>query len=479
MSQSGELDAAREYLASRIDYERSPPSPPNRAFKLDRMRRLAELLGNPQCGLRIVHVAGTKGKGSTASMVASTLTASGRRTGLYTSPHLQSLQERWQVDGQLAPEQELVALVGAVRPAVEQLDALATASEGLGRPTFFEITTAMALVHFRRQGCQFAVLEVGLGGRLDATNICQPEVAVITTISFDHTQLLGSTLAAIAREKAGIIKPRIPVVTGVIDPEPLGVIEQVAAENHAPLYRIDKEFGAARQPVSVPPSPSAPHESGSAAPFDYWELAPRQRRLVGFRTRLRGPHQARNAAVALAALGLLGSSGVAFSESELRGGLMNAHLPARTEIFRGQSAVVLDAAHNVASVEALLGVLEEEFRGRRGRLIFAVSSDKDAAGILRRLAPRFESIYCTQFLHNPRSVPPVELATILKGLASNPATDSPFNGLPFPQVHLAETPDHAWEAASAGLGSDDFLCIAGSFFLAAELRQRVLKTLVR
>ena len=216
---------ALQFLLGRENYERWQKMPYDPArMGIERMRQLLEAIGSPQENLPIVHVAGTKGKGSTAAMIAAALSAAGYRTGLFTSPHLERIEQRIAIDGQPCTAEEFTALLELLRPAVDTLDR--RAAEGRSGPTFFEIVTAMAFLHFSRKKVQAAVLEVGLGGRLDATNVCQPTVSVITSISFDHTQQLGNTLAAIAGEKAGIIKPGVPVVSGVVQVEARNVIRQ-------------------------------------------------------------------------------------------------------------------------------------------------------------------------------------------------------------------------------------------------------------
>src|SRR5262245_30142218 len=225
--------AALDWLMGRINYERTAFIPyQDRQLKLDRMRQLLTRLGQPDAGMKIVHIAGTKGKGSTSAMIAGILTAAGFRTGLFSSPHLERIEERFAVDAEPCTAAELVALVDRLRPVVRSMDEEAAAEgDAAGGPTYFEATTAMALLHFVERGVDAAVLEVGLGGRLDSTNVCLPAVCVITSISFDHTKQLGNTLASIAREKAGIIKPGVPVVCGVTDLEPQSVIAAIAREH--------------------------------------------------------------------------------------------------------------------------------------------------------------------------------------------------------------------------------------------------------
>ena len=243
-------EAARRFLVERIDYERTQSMPcSEEAFKLDRMRELLRLLGNPYEGLPIVHVAGTKGKGSTSAMMAAVLSAAGFRTGLFTSPHLDRVEERMAIDGRPCSAEEFVELIEQVRPAVDVLDRVAADHEPPEHgPTYFEIVTAMALCHFARRQVDAAVLEVGLGGRLDSTNVCTPRVSIITSISFDHTKQLGETLAAIAAEKAGIIKPGVPVVSGVTDEEPREVIRRIARECGSRLVELGVDFDFDYQP---------------------------------------------------------------------------------------------------------------------------------------------------------------------------------------------------------------------------------------
>ena len=237
-------ETALRFLAERIDYERMRIMPYGLAeFRLSRMRQLLARLGNPQKGLPIVHVAGTKGKGSTSAALAAVLSAAGYRTGLFTSPHLERIEERIAVDGLTCPPAQLAALLAEIRPVVEALDRRA-ARRGGGRigPTYFEVLTAAALLHFAREKIDLAVLEVGLGGRLDATNVCTPVVSIIASISFDHTRQLGNTLAAIAGEKAGIVKRGVPVVSGVTADEPRQVIREVCRRRRCRLLERGVDF---------------------------------------------------------------------------------------------------------------------------------------------------------------------------------------------------------------------------------------------
>jgi dihydrofolate synthase / folylpolyglutamate synthase len=456
----GHADALA-FLLGRIDYERALSIPYNqRDFRLDRMRSLLARLGNPQDRLKIVHVAGTKGKGSTSAMIAAALTAAGYRTGLYTSPHLERLEERIVVDGEMCSAEELVSLVGQVRPIVDEMDREARRHdpEELG-PTYFEITTALAMLHFANVKTDAAVLEVGLGGRLDSTNVCQPLVSVITSISFDHTKQLGNTLAAIAGEKAGIIKPGVPVVSGVIEDEPREVIHRVARENGSRLMQLCVDFSYRyTPPQAVNAQAASVHgtmdfESRTSATFQ---------RLDRVELGLLGRHQAANAAVALAALSELSSQGWSLPENAIRRGLADLRWPGRVEIVSRQPTIIVDAAHNLASIQSLIETLDESFTSPHRLLVFSTSLDKDVRGMLQLLLPRFEAVILTKYTNNPRAVP-------LEKLTEWAAEISPI------PRHQCENPAAAWKLVHELAGLEHLICITGSFFLAAEIRAEIAK----
>jgi dihydrofolate synthase/folylpolyglutamate synthase len=454
---------AIDYLFGRIDYERAATVPYTRyEYRLDRMRELLWRLDQPQQAFPIVHVAGTKGKGSTAAMIAGILTAAGYRTGLYSSPHLDRIEERVAIDGQPCSAEELVELIEIVRRAVDVMDE--RASDIHGRPTYFEVTTAMALVHFARRHVDAAVVEVGMGGRLDSTNVCLPLVSVITTISFDHMKQLGNTLTAIAGEKAGIIKPGVPVVSGVTDQEPRAVIAATAASRRAPLFQLAEHFEAAYRP----PRGVQSHEVRGRMDFvpKIADLAPARRDIeLG----LLGRHQASNAAVAIAAVSQLCARGWTVPDRAVREALAKVRWPARVELVARRPTVIVDAAHNVASIRSLLATLDESFAARRRWLIFATTQEKPVREMLALLLPRFDGAVLTRYLNNPRYVPVDELAAIAVEAAtsSNCRNDSP----PSDWLHTAESPDNAWKLVARHASADDLICVTGSFFLAAEIRQ--------
>lgn len=489
MSQSNpdhDHELALAFLQSRINYERTAEIPyPEQAFKLDRMRELLARLGDPHLAPRVVHIAGTKGKGSTATMIAGALVASGYRTGLYTSPHLERLEERLAIDGGDCPPTRLVRLVQQVQPVVEAMDTESTSGAGsaaglLPRLTYFEVTTALAMLYFSEERVDTAVLEVGLGGRLDSTNVCRPAVTTITTISFDHTRQLGNTLAAIAREKAGIIKPRVPVVTGVTAAEPWTEIERVALAHHAPVRQLDRDFSFALRTGVGSRFSENREEDCEEAPDTFSQtrldfrdgVSARFPLLEDVSLRLSGPHQAFNAAVALATLNQLAERGWSFSEEAVRRGIHHARCPARVESFEraGRPLVVIDAAHNVASVAALVRTLDETLSRasdgprRPRRLIFATSRDKDARGMLRLLLPCFDDVVLTRFAVNPRATDPHQLAQCAAELLSEISLPRPR------RVQVTDSPLAAWSTATAGCSDRGLICVTGSFFIAAELR---------
>ncbi len=466
-------DEVLRFLFSRIDYERTHVVPYNeRQFKLDRMRELLAELGNPGSNIPIVHIAGTKGKGSTAAMIATALSAAGYRTGVYSSPHLHRLEERATVNGASCSELELVDLLRTIQPIVEAMDgSMPGKSAGCG-PTFFEITTAMALLHFTRSDVDFAVLEVGLGGRLDSTNVCQPVASVITSISFDHTKQLGNTLAAISAEKAGIIKPEVPVISGVTQAEAADVIARVADSQGCDLHAVDQDFSFDYLPNS--PGVGQPWLADSPsclARIHYREARPSATgpySMNDVQVGLPGMHQGANAAVALATLRRLGEAGYQIPDSAMRAGLAQVQCPARIEIFGDRPAWVVDAAHNVASFEALIATLDELFPGRPRSLVFATSKEKDIEGMLRKLLPEFEQVIFTRYAINPRSADPAELLHLANRIESNLDGETRLASR-----CLVEDPREAWNRLSSVATPEHVVCAAGSTFLASEIRPLV------
>jgi dihydrofolate synthase/folylpolyglutamate synthase len=447
-------DAYREsldFLYARLNYETlGMPQAPTE-LQLGRMRRLLRRLGEPQEALRIIHVAGTKGKGSTSAMLAAALSASGVRTGLSCSPHLHRLEERFSIDGRAATPEELVALTEAVRPAVAELDATDPHARQRGL-TFFEITTAMALLHFARRQAGAVVLEVGMGGRLDSTNVVRPLVSVLTSISYDHTKLLGQTLGAIATEKAGILKRGRPAVSGVRGDESRAPIRRLALQRRSPLHELDHDFSYDYRP----PEPPLTRPGAGQVHVRTWRTDWGSLELPLF-----GPHQAQNTAVALACLDVLAEQGLPVGREAVVRGFDALRWPARVEILGEGPLLVVDGAHNVASAEALAETLRTCFPPCRRTLVFGTTRDKDLRGQLRALLPAFDTLVATCYVENPRSVRPEDVAAAIRELDGRAA-------------HIAADPADALAIARRTTPTTGLVCFTGSLFLAAEIRALIL-----
>ncbi len=381
-------------------------------FGLERMERALSALGRPERSLRVLHVAGTNGKGSTCAMAAEALRCAGHRVGLYTSPHLTRFHERVQVDGRPVEEGRLAALVEEVRRACPWHD-----SGGEGeRLTYFEFATLLGLLHLARERVDAAVVEVGLGGRFDATNAVAPLVTAVSRIGLDHVQLLGDTLDAIAREKAGIFKPGVPAVVAAGQaPEALAALRQEASQRGAPFHVAEPSWDG---PVA-----------------------------------LRGPHQRQNAALAAAALRLLDQAGVAVGEAAIAAGIAGARWPGRLEEVAG---VLLDGAHHPDGAAALAASLATLYPGRPVELVFGVLADKDHRGILAALGPRVRRLHLTT-PDSPRARDPASYRELAAALA--PAVDE--------HRGCAE----ALDCARAAAGEDGLVAVAGSLYLVGEARR--------
>lgn len=425
--------SALEYILSFADYERTPAVAYAAAnFDLRRMEELAKRLGDPQLAVRSVHVAGTKGKGSTAAMIASALTAAGYRTGLYTSPHLHTMRERIQLDGEPISEAELANLVERLQPVIDEVNR----DSGFGSVTTFEILTAIAFIYFRDRQVDFQVMEVGLGGRLDATNVIKPGVCVITTIGFDHMEVLGHTLTQIATEKAGIVKPRSMVVSSLQSPEVEAVIRETCQKKEARLIQVGREITWRKLSADL-----------TGQSFTVKGLRDSYRLTIP----LLGDYQVGNAATAVAALEVLGID----KQSIIRG-LAAVRWPGRLEILRTHPWVVVDGAHNRDSAEKLGEALRQYFSFERLILVLGTSSDKDIPAIVGTLAPVADISIVTRSRH-PRAASPENLnAEFVKVKAA---------------VQIAEDVPAAIQQALALARPNDLICVTGSLFVVAEARE--------
>lgn len=425
---------AIDYIESYTDYEKMPMPHDSAFYDLRRVEELLARLGNPHLKARSVHIAGTNGKGSVATMVASVLSASGYTTGLYTSPHLHTWRERIRVNRDLISEEEYVALVGRIRPEVEAVNQKAT----YGQLTTFELLTALAFAYFKLKGVDFQVLEVGLGGKFDATNVIQPEVCIITSISFDHIEVLGSSLAEIAAEKAAIIKPGCVVATSPQFDEVAQVIEEACLNCRAGLVRVGSDV--TRQGLNFNRNRQMLRVKGR---LDEYELS----------IPLLGQHQIDNAATAVAALEVLAENGFNISRSSIVNGLAQVSWPGRLQILSHHPLLMVDGAHNPDSARRLKQSLEQYFNLDRAILVIGTSADKDIAGIVSELFPLFDKIIVT-CSHHPRAM-----------AAAPIVTEFARHGI---EAQVAEDIPTALSLALSLAGSEDLICVAGSLFVVAE-----------
>jgi dihydrofolate synthase/folylpolyglutamate synthase len=432
-----EYQAALDYIYSFVDYETShqPRSPLN--YDLRRMDELLARLGNPHLTSKTVHIAGTKGKGSTAAMIASVLTSSGYRTGLYTSPHLIDIRERMRVDNRLISKEELVALVERIKPEVKAVNVTAH----YGRLTTFEILTAIGFMHFADSRADFQVVEVGLGGRLDATNVVKPEVCAITTLGLDHTDVLGDMLAKIAVEKAGIIKHGVPVVSAKQEPEAAEVIAEFCRRNNTPLTRVGQDITYSGM--------------GVKKGFQSIEI---KGRLGSYAIELPllGQFQQGNAAVAVGILETLKQKGYGITSQNIADGLKQVRWPGRFQIIGSAPAIIIDGAHNPQSAHqlniALRDYLVDRPHGRKA-LVIGMSSDKDIEKVVAELAPLFSLVIATRSRH-PRALDAERLAGYFSGYDC--------------EVRKSASVAEAMDMATALVQENDLICATGSLFIVGE-----------
>jgi dihydrofolate synthase/folylpolyglutamate synthase len=397
---------------------------------LTTMTAMMSRLGMPQTRYRTLHIAGTNGKGSTAAMAAAVLQAAGYRVGLYTSPHLVEFRERIRVNGEMIAELQVAQLT-------EQLQVLCQPDLS---PTFFEYTTAMAFQHFADSEVDVAVLEVGLGGRFDATNVVAPMACAITTISLDHQEYLGTTRSSIAFEKAGIIKPEVPVVVGRLDDDAWETIEQVARERQAPMFRLDKDFRT---------------EGKTPQRFSYRGLGVQ---YDGLTCALEGRHQLDNAACALALLGAAAPQGITVAAEAVRAGLRAVNWAGRLEVVDRRPTILLDGAHNPAAVKALADYLacgDRSYRSHPIVLVLGMMRDKDHRGFFEPLKGLVDEVVLTQ-ADLPRAATALELQASLEDL--------------LPRPHVVPSPGDAMALAKQLATPDGLVCVTGSLMLVGECK---------
>ena len=427
---------ALDWLFASTNYEQKPSFRYNtRTFNIERTERILQALGSPHLAYPTVHVAGTKGKGSTSAMVAAILNAAGAaKVGLYTSPHLMALEERIAVNFAPISESDLFECISAVRAPVESVTALGPE----WKPTFFEIFTVVGFLHFARVKVAAAVIEVGLGGRLDATNVVSPVVTGITPISYDHTAILGDTLDLIAREKAGIIKPSVPLVLGRQSDEPAKAILEIAAKRAAPLVTLGYGYRL------VDASPKSFTVETARARYDRLSLS------------LLGEHQRYNAAMAIAMSEIAAEKlKLPLTPDVVRRALAGLKWPGRVELWSASPPVVIDAAHNAASAQALVQAVSETFPGQKAVVLIAIAQHKDSEGVVDALVPLAREFVVTT-IDSPRSSSSDDLANIIRSKSSA-------------AVHSVPSRPDALALARKLAGSS-LLVITGSFYLAGELR---------
>jgi dihydrofolate synthase/folylpolyglutamate synthase len=427
---------AEEYLNSFTNYELIPGiTYAQPGYSLRHVEELLGRMGNPQLAARTIHIAGTKGKGSVAAMIAQVLSSSGYKTGRYTSPHLHNLRERITIDGSLISEAEFAAAIAEVKPFIESMKQDAS----FRQLTYFEALTALAFAYFQKKRVDFQVLEVGLGGRLDATNVViNPAVCIITSISLDHTQILGNTLEEIAREKAGIIKSGCWVVISPQPEEAASVISNTCREKEAKVVQIEKDVtwhkisGDLHQQSLVIEGRTSKYQVSIP---------------------LLGDFQLENAATAVAALEILASQGFAISTADIAQGLSQVKWPGRFQILRQHPTVVIDGAHNVASMKRLVDNIKSYFAHKRILLVFGTSCDKDIPGIINELVSLSPQVTVTQASHS-RAAPLSTLAAEFAKRGIEPETK--------------ETVKEAISRVLSLASGTDVICVTGSLFVVAE-----------
>jgi dihydrofolate synthase/folylpolyglutamate synthase len=442
---------ALDFLYSFIDYslKRNFRNAAEK-FNLDRMRTFMHHLGDPQDDYRIIHVAGTKGKGSVSAYCASILTEEGYLTGLYTSPHMIEFTERIRINGDMIPKTALVEIVEQIKPVTEKVPEITT----------FELTTALAFLYFSQKNVDYAILEVGLGGRLDATNIVSPIVSVITSISYDHTKILGNTLSEIAGEKGGIIKPNIPVVVAPQKEEARRKLEAIARERNAPMIQVGRDYLYAADShnmdgqtflVWTPDEQPMVDKFIESAGRDIWSP-------LRFRIPLLGFHQVENAATAYAALKTAEKYGVKISQESYRSGFAGVKWPGRMEILQNHPTVVIDSAHNRYSALRLRQAMDDYFPGLPVLLVFGASEDKDIDGMFQELLPRVWRVITTQSIH-PRAINADKLVEFVHRSGRSAQSITPI--------------EDALAAALHEAGDESVVLVAGSIFVAAAARKLV------
>ena len=436
---------AMKYLSERTDYEKQQRIRYNKTtFSLQRMQKLLTLLGNPHKKLNTVHIGGTKGKGSTATMLTKMLESNGYNVGLYTSPHVVHLHERITVNSKMITDSEMLGLMNRIHAPVEKI----SKNEP---PSFFEIMTAIAFLHFLDLDVDIAVIETGLGGRLDSTNVIKPELVGITSLSLDHQHLLGGTLDCIAKEKAGIFKRGVPIVTVEQEPEAMGVLKSQALAVKAPLSVTGEDID-----FSYRFETSRKH-----GPHTRICLTTKTSKFEHLRVPLYGKHQAINCGLALAMLDKLKSIGYEIDNEKATKGLSKIFLAGRMEMICDDPRIIIDAAHNAASIKALMYAIGQNIPYDSMVVIFGCNNDKDITGMLEQLQYGADKVIFTRS-NSPKAALPQELADIYTEICGK-------------MCQAAYSLGQALQLAQNAIGREDLVCITGSFYLIGQAKVRFQK----
>ena len=485
-------EEALAFLYKAIDYEKLISYQYNAStFSLDRMVKMLEYAGNPHKRFPSIHITGTKGKGSTSIMMSTILEHAGLTTGLFTSPHLVDLKERIQINRQHITENDFTSNLNEFRPYIQHL----RETKPSASPTFFEILTAVAMLYFKKKHVEMAVLEVGLGGRLDSTNVVIPHVSIITNVGFDHTAILGNTLSSIAYEKAGIIKQGVPVVSAVEDSDALSVIEKTCKEKDARLYLLGKDiwieevqsihennselhgynhrttldFGLRNADLLLNPQVRNPKsevrnpifERGLMCKIKTW-----RRTYPEIFLPLIGAHQAKNCALVLGALEIMREQGnISIDDETIRNTLAQVHCPARVEVIGKNPLIILDYAHTVDSMRFLRRSLLENFKFHKLILILGFAQDKDLDNILKEIVTVGDTIIVTRS-KNPRAAPPEDLYQRIERLCGK-------------QAEITDNTQDAVTSAKRMASKEDLICITGSAYVAGEAMQALSMSIAK
>lgn len=433
---------ALEYLDSFVNFEKSGGYNYKQSFKLERMKRLAALLGDPQKYVRAIHIAGSKGKGSTASYVHSMLVSAGFKAGLYTSPHLVSFRERIKIGAKLISEEDISRILGRIKNTVES-------SMKNCRPTFFEIYTALAHIYFKEKKADFAVYETGLGGRLDATNLVEPLVSAITPLSYEHTDKLGDTLEEIAAEKCGIIKSGSVCVCAPQESRALKVIKDTCKDRGVRLILIGRD-------IKFKALASDENSSAFAISGSFGEHKSLKTSLIGF-------HQIANAATAIGIIGALRTRDIAVPDDAVRNGIRDAKWPGRLEIIGKRPFILLDGAHNKASARILVEAVKKIFKYDKLILVLGISKDKDVKGILGELLPETETVVLTKSKVSGRALDPMKIKEEIMDMKHS-----------IKDITLTYNTQDALNRALSSARPADLILITGSLFVVGEIKEHYL-----